>query len=167
MSRKDAIMKNCWNETAGWFFDYSWLNNQQTDVWSLAGVYPLYCGVVDETQAKKVTENIALLFLKPGGVVTTLYETGQQWDSPNGWAPLQWITVQGLLNYGQTELAEEIASRFVNLAKSVYQSTGKMMEKYNVCDLGLEAGGGEYPLQDGFGWTNGVIKGFIKMLSNI
>ncbi|MCB0641893.1 MAG: hypothetical protein KDC44_09650, partial [Phaeodactylibacter sp.] len=24
-------------------------------------------------------------------------------------------------------------------------------------DMGLEAGGGEYPVQDGFGWTNGVL----------
>ena len=30
-----------------------------------------------------------------------------------------------------------------------------MMEKYDVCDMAREAGGGEYPVQDGFGWTNG------------
>ena len=31
------------------------------------------------------------------------------------------------------------------------------MEKYNVMDTNLEAGGGEYPSQDGFGWTNGAL----------
>jgi len=31
-----------------------------------------------------------------------------------------------------------------------------MLEKYNVIDTTLVAGGGEYPTQDGFGWTNGV-----------
>ncbi|WP_419700042.1 trehalase family glycosidase [Mucilaginibacter sp. NFX135] len=31
------------------------------------------------------------------------------------------------------------------------------MEKYNVLDTGSKAGGDEYPLQDGFGWTNGVL----------
>ena len=31
-----------------------------------------------------------------------------------------------------------------------------MMEKYDVVDLSRPAGGGEYPTQDGFGWTNGV-----------
>ncbi|MEO8796173.1 MAG: trehalase family glycosidase [Daejeonella sp.] len=34
------------------------------------------------------------------------------------------------------------------------------MEKYNVLNLDLDAGGGEYPSQDGFGWTNGV---YLKM----
>jgi neutral trehalase len=33
---------------------------------------------------------------------------------------------------------------------------GRMMEKYDVVDPAREAGGGEYPTQDGFGWTNGV-----------
>ena len=31
-----------------------------------------------------------------------------------------------------------------------------MVEKYDVVDLTRRAGGGEYPTQDGFGWTNGV-----------
>ncbi len=43
--------------------------------------------------------------------------------------------------------------------EKVYAETGKMMEKYNVTDLNLLAGGGEYPNQDGFGWTNGVYLG--------
>jgi alpha,alpha-trehalase len=39
----------------------------------------------------------------------------------------------------------------------VFKQTGKLLEKYNVVDTKLTAGGGEYPLQDGFGWTNGVL----------
>jgi alpha,alpha-trehalase len=161
--RKTAILKYCWSESQGWFFDYSWRESSPTDVWSLAGMYALYCGIANEGQAQRVAENAAAKFLRPGGVVTTLNETGQQWDAPNGWAPLQWITVQGLLNYNQPCLATEIAKRFVALVEKVYTSTGKLMEKYNVCDLDLDAGGGEYPLQDGFGWTNGVVKRFLEM----
>ena len=37
-----------------------------------------------------------------------------------------------------------------------YQQTGKLVEKYDVVDVDRRGGGGEYPLQDGFGWTNGV-----------
>ncbi len=44
----------------------------------------------------------------------------------------------------------------------VYKNTGKLVEKYNVVDMSLEAGGGEYPVQDGFGWTNGVL---LRLLS--
>ena len=89
--------------------------------------------------------------------MTTLETTGQQWDAPNGWAPLQWVTITGLKNYGHDDLAAEIADRWVKLNSDVFKRTGKLMEKYNVVDTQLEAGGGEYPGQDGFGWTNGVL----------
>jgi alpha,alpha-trehalase len=45
----------------------------------------------------------------------------------------------------------------------VYKNTGKLMEKYNALDIETVAGGGEYPNQDGFGWTNGV---YLKLKKN-
>jgi alpha,alpha-trehalase len=44
----------------------------------------------------------------------------------------------------------------------VFKRTGKLMEKYNVYEMNVEGGGGEYPSQDGFGWTNGVLIALIK-----
>jgi alpha,alpha-trehalase len=96
-------------------------------------------------------------FRRAGGLVTTLAETGEQWDAPNGWAPLEWMAIRGLENYGYHALAAEIARRWINLNREVYARTGKLMEKYNVADPALAGGGGEYPTQDGFGWTNGVL----------
>jgi len=95
-----------------------------------------------------------------GVLQTTLINTSQQWDSPYGWAPLQWIAFQGLINYGFYQLANEIRSRWLNLNQRIYQQTGKMIEKYNVVQQ-IEGGGGNYPLQDGFRWTNGVYLKFI------
>ena len=69
---------------------------------------------------------------------------------------LHWIAIQGLAKYGYREPAKDIAKRWMNINEKVYRNTGKMMEKYNVVSTHLEAGGGEYPAQDGFGWTNGV-----------
>jgi alpha,alpha-trehalase len=40
----------------------------------------------------------------------------------------------------------------------VYDESGKLVEKYDVTATGRKGGGGEYPLQDGFGWTNGVMR---------
>ena len=154
--RKTAILKYLWNEEEGFFMDYNFKAEQQTMRLSLAGVYPLFFEIADENQATAVSAKIEEVFLKPGGVVTTPYNTGQQWDAPNGWAPLQWITIKGLQNYNKTELGEEIQSRWLQLNKDVYNRTYKMLEKYNVEDLTKESGGGEYPTQDGFGWTNGV-----------
>ncbi len=159
--RKAAILTYCWNEEQGWFFDYCWSEGAQTGVWSLAGVYPLYFGLATDTQAKRVAKQVNDRFLKAGGVVTTPYETTQQWDAPNGWAPLQWITAEGLKHHAP-DLAREIAKRFTSVTENVYRRTGKMMEKYDVCDPEKPGGGGEYPVQDGFGWTNGVVKAFIE-----
>ena len=97
-------------------------------------------------------------------MITTTETTNQQWDAPNGWAPLQWIAIMGLKNYHHTELAKEIAMRWLSVNENVYQDTGKMMEKYNVVSTDITAGGGEYEAQDGFGWTNGVYLALKKWL---
>lgn len=155
-ARKALIHMYCWNDSLGFFMDYDFVKAEQTPVKSLAGVYPLFFGLATEDQASRVAKVIESEFLQPGGVVTTLNNSGQQWDYPNGWAPLQWMTVKGLNNYGQAELSNEIAKRWLDLNDKVFRNTGKMTEKYNVVDLSLDGGGGEYPNQDGFGWTNGV-----------
>ena len=160
--RKNAIQKYLWDDEKEFFMDYNFIKRENTPLYSLAGVYPLFFELADNEQAEKVTQKIKEMFLKPGGVVTTPYNTGQQWDAPNGWAPLQWITISGLRNYDQNELAEEIKERWLNLNRQVYKDTYKLLEKYNVEDLSKESGGGEYPTQDGFGWTNGVFQKLSK-----
>ncbi len=154
--RKTAVQKYNWNEEEGYFMDYNFKNEKVTGRLSLAGVYPLFFELASKDQAEKVAGKIQEIFLKPGGVVTTPYNTGEQWDAPNGWAPLEWLSIKGLEKYGQDELAGEIKSRWLRLNEDVYSRTFKMTEKYNVMDLSKESGGGEYPTQDGFGWTNGV-----------
>jgi alpha,alpha-trehalase len=154
--RKKAIMAYCWDSRQGFFLDHHTGFHKPSSVWSLAGVFPLFVGLASQEQADAVHEHIKSQFLKDGGVVTSLQQSGQQWDSPNGWAPLQWLTCQGLLRYGFRETAAEISRRWRALNDRVYQDTGKMMEKYDVVHIGEQAGGGEYPNQDGFGWTNGV-----------
>jgi len=160
--RKQAIQKYCWNTEQGFYVDYEFKERKPKQALTLAGLFPLYFNVATKEQAKRVAESIATIFLRRGGVVTTLESTGQQWDAPNGWAPLQWITIKGLENYGYDKLASEIAERWIQLNTDVFKRTGKLMEKYNVEDINLEAGDGEYDGQDGFGWTNGVLLALIE-----
>jgi alpha,alpha-trehalase len=161
--RKDLLIRYCWNEQAGFFFDYDFRQGVQTPHWTLAGVYPLTFGIATADQAQKVADSIRRRFLVPGGVLSTLENTNQQWDAPNGWAPLHWIVIRGLRNFGEDDLAEEIAARWLGLNEQTFRRTGKMMEKYDVQDLSAEAGGGEYPTQDGFGWTNGVFLALFEL----
>lgn len=155
--RINFLNQYCWNENDGLYYDYNFQTKKQVKIPSLATVYPLFFKMSTANQSKKIAENIKSKFLKSGGLTTTLNNTGQQWDAPNGWAPLQWMAVHGLENYRQHDLARLIAERWVTLNIKIFHRTGKLMEKYNVTDTNLEAGGGEYPSQDGFGWTNGVL----------
>jgi alpha,alpha-trehalase len=149
----------CWDAAAGFFFDYNHAQQTLSDHFTLAGVFPLFFKVAAAGQAEQVAKCVEQKFLYPGGLATTLADTGQQWDAPNGWAPLQWIAYIGFSNYAYTDLAAKIRRNWMQNNEKVYAETGKMMEKYNVTDLNLLAGGGEYPNQDGFGWTNGVYLG--------
>ena len=154
--RRQAINRYCWNHEKQFYFDYNYSDKKQTDSYHLGAAFPLYFQIADQQQADAVSKIIEEKFLKPGGLITTTQMTNQQWDAPNGWAPLQWIAVKGLHEYGHTKLAREIAIRWTTINEEVFKNTGKMMEKYNVVETSLTAGGGEYLSQDGFGWTNGV-----------
>jgi len=158
-----------WQDSIGVFFDYNFARKKAMHRYTAATMYPLFFKMATQEQADKVVEVIKGKLWKPGGIVTSNYNSGQQWDAPNGWAPLQWITLVGLDNYGYKQEALDLAKRWTALNEKVYKDTGKMLEKYNVEDLSLKAGGGEYPVQDGFGWSNGVylaMKKYIKRMES-
>jgi alpha,alpha-trehalase len=160
--RKEIINIYCYSEKKGYYFDYCWTENSQTICWSLAGVFPLFTGLANEEQANKVAQNIKKNFLHQGGLTATTNQTGQQWDSPNGWAPLHWITIQGLKKYGHTELADEIKSRWLKTCTDKFDQTHHFFEKYNVVNPNQKAAEAEYKTQVGFGWTNGVIMALLE-----
>lgn len=151
-----------WNAQAGLFADYLWQEQKQSDVVSVATVFPLYFDVATSEQAHAVAAALTRDLLEPGGLATTLVQSGQQWDRPNGWAPMQYLAIEGLEAYGENDLAIEIADRWIKKDIEGYEASGVLMEKYKV-EQSLDrreaagGGGGEYPLQIGFGWTNGVL----------
>ena len=157
-TRRRAIDHYLWDEDQGAYLDYQWTNGARMPRVSAATLYPLFVSLASQTQADAVANITARELLRAGGIVTTTVHTGQQWDSPNGWAPLQWIAIAGLRGYGETPLAAKIACRWMAIVNDVYRQSGKLVEKYDVVTVGRSGGGGEYPLQDGFGWTNGVMR---------
>jgi len=155
--RKAAILQYCWDGASGFFYDYDFKKQAVTGRVTAAGFYPLFFKLCSAKMAKRAAKFGKKQLLKDGGLCTTLQASGQQWDAPNGWPPLQWMAYKGMQNYGLKKMAQTLAERWIANNKRVYRNTGKMVEKYNVTDITLEAGGGEYRLQDGFGWSNGVL----------
>jgi alpha,alpha-trehalase len=156
-ARRTALLAAAYDSASGFFYDVRWRSGDRvTGRPTLAASSVLYFGLATPEQGRAVAAKLEREFAKPGGFVTTTVASGQQWDSPNGWAPLQWLSMEGARRYGRADLADAVRDRWLAVNRRTYQSTGKMTEKYDVMDLNRPAGGGEYPTQDGFGWTNGV-----------
>lgn len=144
-----------WNSRENCFTDYDLERGAVRPGATAAALAPLVAGVATQQQADATAAFTEARLLAAGGLRTTLVRSEQQWDRPNGWAPLQWIAVAGLRRYGHDRLADEIARRWIATVETTYRHTGLLFEKYDVEHPAIGMGG-EYAPQIGFGWTNGV-----------
>ena len=163
-ARQKAIESHLWNDKEGWYADYDLKSKKVRNQLTAAALFPLYVKAAAQDRAEKVAAATSSRLLKPGGIATTTVNSGQQWDAPNGWAPLQWVAAEGLQNYGQEKVSMDVTWRFLKNVQHTYDREKKLVEKYDVSTTGTGGGGGEYPLQDGFGWSNGVT---LKMLDRV
>lgn len=159
--RKAAIDRYLWVAGERRFADWDRVARRPTAARTAASLFPLFAGLASAGQARAVAASTRATLVGEGGLRTTNIRSGQQWDSPNGWAPLQWIAVEGLGRYGEQALARDIARRWIATVARTYAETGKLLEKYDVEER-RPGGGGEYPTQDGFGWTNGVTAAMLE-----
>ncbi|QBN10813.1 alpha,alpha-trehalase [Enterobacter cloacae complex sp.] len=163
-ARQKSIESHLWNDKEGWYADYDLKSKKVRNQLTAAALFPLYVKAAAQDRADKVAAATSSRLLKPGGIATTTVNSGQQWDAPNGWAPLQWVAAEGLQNYGQEKVSMDVTWRFLKNVQHTYDREKKLVEKYDVSTTGTGGGGGEYPLQDGFGWSNGVT---LKMLDRV
>ncbi|MBG0668573.1 alpha,alpha-trehalase [Enterobacter roggenkampii] len=163
-ARQKAIESHLWNDKEGWYADYDLKSKKVRNQLTAAALFPLYVKAAAQDRADKVAAATSSRLLQPGGIATTTVNSGQQWDAPNGWAPLQWVAAEGLQNYGQEKVSMDVTWRFLKNVQHTYDREKKLVEKYDVSTTGTGGGGGEYPLQDGFGWSNGVT---LKMLDRL
>ena len=162
--RGEAIAAHLWNEELGFYADHDLDTGKVGQLLTAATAFPLFCRCTDPDRADR-TRNALGKLLKPFGLVTTGNESGEQWDAPNGWAPLQWIASEGLRHYGHHDLADEIAARWVKTVDAHFARSGEVLEKYDVIS-GEAGGGGEYEVEIGFGWTIGVTLAFQDRLTS-
>jgi alpha,alpha-trehalase len=165
-TRARLINKLMWDEKDGLYYDYDFADERVRHYPFLTTFYPLWAGIASKEQAARVVRNLPI-FEKEGGLQTSTHVSGNQWDSPFGWAPLEMIAVEGLRRYGYNNDAERISLKFLSLVKSEYERTGYIVEKYDVVNGGSSVSAihfGYSANQVGFGWTNAA---FLELLSGL
>lgn len=170
-SMNHSISRLLWDDSEGFWFDYNLKTKDLRKGFYGSSFMPLWTKTygVERNNTYVVSKVIEYMLNNnltsyPGGLPTSLDHSNQQWDLPNGWAPLHYIAVLGLQNaavYNETagKFAFDIASKWVINNYVTYENNTPhvMMEKYDVTQVGSPGHGGFYEVQEGFGWTNGVV----------
>ncbi len=155
--RAARINRLLWDEKDGLYYDYDFVRKRLRRYPFLTTFYPLWAGIASREQAARVVRALPM-FEKPGGLETSTNQSGEQWDAPFGWAPLELIAVQGLRRYGYNQEADRISTEFLSLVRDEYRKSGRIVEKYDVvhrtADVGSEIHFGYRSNEAGFGWTN-------------
>lgn len=163
---RSAIENVLWDPEDGVWYDYDALAKAPRKHFYPSCVTPLWSAAIEDYNAPKYAERIVKHLLSsgalefPGGIPASVLHSGEQWDFPNAWPPSQSILIGGLDSSGNEEakrLAKEQAGLWIRSNYIGYSTWQKMFEKYNSVQPGHQGGGGEYGVQDGFGWTNGVV----------
>jgi len=162
--RKEKIQNLLWDEEKGLFLDYRYPSRQRRNYPFGTTFFPLWAGLATPAQARRVVENLPLLE-REGGLLTSPFESGNQWDAPFGWAPLQLVAVEGLRNYGYQAEADRLSVKWLSLVWQEFARTGIIVEKYDVVSRTSQVSAnikfGYSSNEIGFGWTNGT---FLVML---
>lgn len=167
---RSSIDKVLWDDEDGVWYDYDISHHQHRKYFYPSNVAPLWMGAVEKYKVVERAEKI-LEYLResqgldfPGGVPSSLIRSGEQWDFPNAWPPLVSIVVNALDAIGtesSQKLAFHVAQTWVRACHKGFLENKQMFEKYDVEVPGAFGGGGEYTVQLGFGWSNGVVLEFL------
>jgi alpha,alpha-trehalase len=165
--RHQLINRYLWDDEAGLYFDYNPHTEHRRSYEFATTFMPLWAGLASPYQARRVVENL-WKFEAPGGLLTSTHVSGNQWDAPFGWAPLQWFAVNGLVKAGYEADAYRIAFKFVTMVVQEFEKNGTLVEKYDVerrsANVSDDIQFGYSSNEIGFGWTNGVVSEFLGLL---
>ncbi|CAN2387887.1 trehalase (brush-border membrane glycoprotein) [Pristimantis euphronides] len=170
--RHEAVQSVLWDDGLGVWLDYNINETRRNPNFYPSNLAPLWASCY--TDPAVVDKVVSYLERSRGlsyqnGLPTSLEETGQQWDFPNAWPPLQHMVIEGLERTESKkakDIAFSLARKWVQVNYVAFKEYKAMFEKYNVEGDGKPGGGGEYDVQLGFGWTNGVMMQLLDFYSN-
>ena len=163
--RNQVITELMWDEKTGYFYDYDFVNREKSHLVTIAGVFPLNVGIASAKQAERVVSVIQKDLQEKYGIVQSVrFVENFQWDWPNGWAPMQLRTIEGLMRYGYNRLAKRIVLKWLSLNIEIFKETGNLWEKYDVVHgkIGVPD---RYPTPYGFAWTNAAFVILVRVLN--
>jgi alpha,alpha-trehalase len=167
-ARRRKINSLMWDAQAGLYYDYNFVEKRVRRYPFVTTFYPLWAGIADAKQAARVASNLHL-FERAGGLQTSTNMSGNQWDAPFGWAPIQMIAVKGLRRYGYAMEADRITVNFLSMVLKDFLEHNTIVEKYDVerrsSQLGAGIKFGYAANQVGFGWTNAAFTDLYADLS--
>lgn len=183
--RKQA-MQIMWDKNEGFFYDYGYGFQRIGHYFSLASYTPLWAGLATAEQAKSslkhlekfetpygLTIGAEMSLAKPIALskIQRRYHPAiediikpKQWDYPNIWSPLEYLTVIGFLRYGFTQDAKRIMQNSVKTHAKLFRKYKTFFEKIDG-KTGEPSIGYKYAMQEGFGWTNAVFYRYIQILN--
>lgn len=182
--RKDKMNELCWNEDASMYFDYDFVNHKQFPFEAATTFFPLWAGLCDEHQAKKLVEVALPQFVKTGGITgSTMASVAnapkeapqRQWDYPFGWAPHQMLLWEGLIKYNYLDKAQEMVYRWLWLiTKNAVDYNGTIPEKFDLeisshkvfAEYGNVGTEFDYIAKEGFGWVNASYQYGLQILND-
>ncbi|MBG6186377.1 trehalase family glycosidase [Flavobacterium sp. CAN_S2] len=182
--RKDKMNELCWNEEASMYFDYDFVNHKQFPFEAATTFFPLWAGLCDEHQAKKLVEVALPQFVKTGGITGSTQASianapkeapQRQWDYPFGWAPHQMLLWEGLINYNYLDKAQEMVYRWLWLiTRNAVDYNGTIPEKFDLeisshkvfAEYGNVGTEFDYIAKEGFGWVNASYQYGLQILND-
>lgn len=166
--RRELMNKYMWNEEKGAYYDYDYVQNKQSELFSGASFYPLFSGIADEHQADATHKNLGKIEFEYG-ISASEKPSGEfhaQWDYPNLWAPVTYMVARGLINYGYIDDAKRVSKKYMDIVERVFEKTGRMWEKYDAV-TGEMSAGCEYATPELFGWTAWIYMRLKNLLGEI
>lgn len=163
------IMRSLMLDGEGIFKDYNFVEKKFSPIFSAASVYPLFCGLASNEEALLLKEKLISELETDYGILACVkndFPGNYQWNYPNGWAPLQYMTVFGLLKYGFKTDALRIAEKYVSLVEKNFETTNNLWEKYNVVEGTVNTNNEIFKMPPMIGWTAGVYLSCKKLIED-
>ena len=152
-----------WNEARGWYMDYNFVDNKQSDVMASAAALLVLAGLVPDDRRDRMAKNLHKFAAPYGSFVTTGEEPAtpgregmESWGHPNRWAAREDLLYSAFMPYKEYHpILEELMIRS-QIGSAEYRARHQTLPEVLDGNTGGLGGSALYPRSvehEGFLWT--------------